>query len=216
MYVYTNKINSTTNHAFEDSMSRNRSPSKTLFCRCWVVNWSFDQNFGETYEYIPENVNRLSRLWFPEGTITSVRVHDLTRNWERSAKGGDFVLELTPVLSFYIFKYLNNSYYFFISRKLNLQQWHFWRDIQGFPITRRRFNLHERNSNWIIGRFLKGFTWQLQHKLRFIQRYSLLRNGIPQELHLRGDALTDNKPTIGRGHDPGHLTFQCRLTLLLL
>jgi hypothetical protein len=39
---------------------------------------------------------------------------------------------------------------------------------------------------------------------------------IPQELHLRGDALTDNKPTIGRGHDPGHLTFQCRLTLLLL
>ena len=51
-----------------------RTTSKTLLRRCLVVNWSFDQKLGETYEYVLEIVDRPSRLGFPEGTLTSVGV----------------------------------------------------------------------------------------------------------------------------------------------
>ena len=57
-------------------MSGTRTPSKILLRRCLVVNWSFDQKLGETYEYVLEIVDRPSRLGFPEGTLTTVCVHE--------------------------------------------------------------------------------------------------------------------------------------------
>ena len=40
-----------------------RTTSKTLLRRCLVVNWSFDQQLGETYEYVLEIVGVPVFFW---------------------------------------------------------------------------------------------------------------------------------------------------------
>ena len=45
-----------------------------------AVNWNLDQNLGETYEYVPEIVDRGSRVGFSQGILTSVCVSEQDKN----------------------------------------------------------------------------------------------------------------------------------------